>query len=504
MKLYERLAADIEGQVRRGVLRHGDRVPSVRQTSQHHKLSITTVIHAYLLLESKGIIESRPQSGYFVRLTPADSGIKAANELLTSKPIAVSAQVDVSRLVLSTLRSIGAESAVPLGSPYPDPKLFPFDKINRYAYNIARRKTQWGVTDELPPGNPQLIRQIARRYLENGVSVDPNEIVVTLGATEAINLCLQAVGKPGDTVAVESPTFYAMLHAIERMGMRAIEVATHPREGIGIGALSRLLDTRRIAACMVMPNFQNPLGFQMPDEKKRELVELLEQHDVPAIESDVYNELYFGDSHPSPLKSYDKKGLVLHCASFSKSLTSAYRIGWAIPGRYRDQVEKLKFLNTLTTPSIQQLAIAEYLEHDGYEHHLRRVRKVYAHQANLMTATVKRFFPEGTRSPGPNRLHAFSRGFAHIALKAGTPILPVLMDCDPPAFTKQMRWYHAPSRAFRIRVSVLEAVAADQLMAHDASHEAPSPALAARTLTSAVEAHINQRLFDYGFFETGN
>ena len=113
-------------------------------------------------------------------------------------------------------------------------------------------------------------------------------------------------------------------------------------------------------------------------------------------------------------------------------------------------------------------------------------------------------FPEGTRSPGPNRLHAFSRGFAHIALKAGTPILPVLMDCDPPAFTKQMRWYHAPSRAFRIRVSVLDAVAADQLMAHDASHEALSPALAARTLTSAVEAHINQRLFDYGFFETGN
>ena len=237
MKLYERLAADIEGQVRRGVLRHGDRVPSVRQTSQHHKLSITTVIHAYLLLESKGIIESRPQSGYFVRLTPADAGSKATNELLTSKPIAVSAQVDVSRLVLSTLRSIGAESAVPLGSPYPDPQLFPFDKINRYAYNIARRKTQWGVTDELPPGNPQLIRQIARRYLENGVSMDPNEIVVTLGATEAINLCLQAVGKPGDTVAVESPTFYAMLHAIERMGMRAIEVATHPREGIDIGCV---------------------------------------------------------------------------------------------------------------------------------------------------------------------------------------------------------------------------------------------------------------------------
>jgi DNA-binding transcriptional MocR family regulator len=152
---------------------------------------------------------------------------------------------------------------------------------------------------------------------------------------------------------------------------------------------------------MVMPNFQNPLGFQMPDEKKRALVELITRRQVPVIENDVYNELYFGDAHPTSLKSYDTEGLVLHCASFSKSLTSAYRIGWAMPGRYRDQVEKLKFLNTLTTPTIPQMAIAEYLEHDGYEHHLRHIRKVYAQQANIMRAAVKRFFPDGTQTSEP-------------------------------------------------------------------------------------------------------
>lgn len=401
VKLYERLAKEIEDQIAQGVFRHGDRIPSVRQTSQHRRISITTVLNAYLLLESKGLIESRPQSGYFVRLPASIAGGHGETGLRTSKPIAVSAQVDVSRLVLSTLRTIGSGSAIPLGSPYPDPKLFPSDKISRYGTAIVRRKSQWGVADELPPGNPELIRQIARRYLENGEPVDPNEIVVTVGATEAINLCLQAVAKPGDTVAVESPTYYAMLHAIERMGMRAIEVATNPSEGIDLGALATILDNERIAACMVMPNFQNPLGFQMPDEKKRELVELLARHNVPVIESDVYNELYFGESHPRSLKSFDTNGLVLHCASFSKSLTSAYRIGWAMAGRFHEQVEKLKFLNTLTTPSIPQLAIAEYLKNDGYEHHLRRVRKVYAQQANLMTATVKRFFPEGTRTSHP-------------------------------------------------------------------------------------------------------
>jgi DNA-binding transcriptional MocR family regulator len=397
VKLYEKLATDIEAQIRRGVFRPGERIPSVRQTSQHRRVSPNTVIHAYLLLESKGVIESRPQSGYFVRL----GSVQAVTGLLPSVPFAVSAKVDVSRLVLSTLRSIGADDAIALGSPYPDPALFPSRKITSYVHAIARRKTQWGVTSELPPGNPELIRQIARRYLENGALIDPSEIVVTMGATEAINLCLQAVAKPGDTVAVESPTFYAMLHAIERMGMRAIEVATDPSTGIDVDALARIMSAQRIAACMVMPNFQNPLGFRMPDDRKRQLVELMTEHDVPIIENDVYHELYFGDVHPGSLKAYDTEGLVLHCSSFSKSLTSAFRIGWALPGRYREQVEKLKFLNTLTTPSIPQLAIAEYLKSGGYEYHLRRMRKLLTQQASLMRAMVMRFFPEGTRTSQP-------------------------------------------------------------------------------------------------------
>lgn len=224
---------------------------------------------------------------------------------------------------------------------------------------------------------------------------------MTIGATEAINLCLQAVARPGDTVAVESPTFYAMLHAIERMGMRAIEVATHPSNGIDLDALERIIEREKIAACMVMPNFQNPLGFQMPDARKQALVELLARHQVPVIENDVYHELYYGEMRPSALKSFDRHGLVLHCASFSKSLSPGYRIGWTMPGKYRDQVEKLKFLNTLATPMIEQQAIAEFLQHDGYDFHLRRIRKRYAQQANLMIVMVRRFFPEGTRVSHP-------------------------------------------------------------------------------------------------------
>jgi len=398
MNLYEQLADDIERQIRKGVYRDGDRLQSVRQTSQQRKISITTVLRAYLLLESRGLIVSRPQSGFYVSLR---AGTRSVDALDKPKPIAISASVDVSRLVLSTLRAISVDDAVPLGSPYPDPGAFPFAKLSRYAQAASQQESLRDLKNALPPGHPQLIRQIARRYLDKGQLVDPGEIIITVGATEAINLCLQAVARPGDVVAVESPTFYAMLHAIERMGMRAVEVPTHPEHGLDVEALASIAQAQPIAACMVMPNFQNPLGFQMPDERKRELVDFCARANMPIIENGVYNELHYGEQFPSTLKSYDRRGLVLHCGSFSKTLSSTYRIGWALPGRYRDAVERLKFLNTLTTPSVPQLAIAEFLERDGYEHHLRRLRKAYAQQASLMRNVVVRFFPKGTRVSSP-------------------------------------------------------------------------------------------------------
>lgn len=327
MTRYERLADEIEVAVQRGVFAVGERILSVRRASQQYGVSVKTVLHAYALLESRGLIESRPQSGYFVR-QPARSGTQPADTRLhnVSEPASAAIPVDVSHLVLSTLRTIGARDAVPFGSPYPDPTHLPWRRVNQYANAIARRQASWTLIDDLPPGNPDLIRQIARRYAENGQPVDPGEILITVGATEAINLGLQAVAKPGDTVAVESPTFYAMLHAIERIGMRAIEVPTDPERGIEIEALAQLLEREPIAACMVMPNFQNPLGFQMPDERKRQLVELLGARGVPIVENDVYQELYYGTTRPASLKRFDTRGLVLHCSSFSKSLSASYRI----------------------------------------------------------------------------------------------------------------------------------------------------------------------------------
>ncbi|MGV7206533.1 PLP-dependent aminotransferase family protein [Oxalobacteraceae bacterium A2-2] len=402
MKMYQALAADIAGQIAQGVILEGERIPSVRQTSQHHNLSISTVIRAFLLLESQGLIESRPQSGYFVRRRPAGAARARLSVVPPPDPVAVARaqELDTSALALTNLRSID-QGSVPLGSPYPDPGAFPEARLNQYAAAIARRNSGSALLADLPPGNPELIRQIARRHLANGLAVDPSEIIITAGATEAINLCLQAVARPGDAIAVETPTYHALLHTIARMGMRVVELDTDPVQGVRLESLQRAITRERVAACVVMPNFQNPLGLQMGEQRKRELVALLSRHDVPVIENDVYHELYYGDAHPGSLKAYDERGLVLHCNSFSKSLSKACRIGWTLPGRYRAEVEKLKFFNTLTTPTLPQLAIAEYLGQDGYDYHLRRLRKAYAQQASIMTAAVTRFFPPGTTVSRP-------------------------------------------------------------------------------------------------------
>jgi len=397
VKRYEEVAEQIRGKIREGVLRPGERIPSVRQISQVMQVSVSTVLHAYELLENEGSIEIRPQSGHYVR-----AHFKAIpDEPKVSVPSKRSRQVDVSELAFEILNAIKQPEIVPLGSPFPSPELFPLGKLNQYLCNVGRRSTPWNTVTSLPPGNDELQRQIARRYLEQGCDIHPDDIVITCGAMEALNICLQAVAKAGDIIAVESPTFYASLHAIERLGMRALEIPTHPREGIQLEALSDALKKHPVRACMLMSTFQNPLGSTMPAEKKRALLKLLEQYNVPLVEDDVYQELYFGEEAPKPLKAYDNKGLVLHCSSFSKTLAPGYRIGWVSPGRYRERVLQLKFMTTLSTASLPQLAIAEYLKHGGYEKHLRRVRQTLKYQQQMMVQQISQSFPEGTRVTRP-------------------------------------------------------------------------------------------------------
>ena len=397
MKLYEALADELAGLIAAGTLRAGDKLPSVRQQQERRGVSPSTVFEAYYLLEARGLIAARPRSGYYV----AARRLGVPPEPEVSRPDPASIRVDVSELVFQVLEASRAPGVVPFGSAFPSPLLFPLAKLGRSVASSMRRIDPWSTVADLPPGNAELRRQVALRYQLDGVQLAPDDIVITNGALEALNLCLQAVARPGDAVLVESPSFYAALQALERLDLKAVEVATHPREGMDLGALARALEQHKPSACWLMTSFQNPLGSLMPPEKKQALVDLLAAHDVPLIEDDVYGELYFGAQRPALAKRFDSKGIVMHCSSFSKCLAPGFRVGWAAAGRYARQVERLKLTTSLAAAMPSQLALADYLGQGGYERHLRQLRAALASRQRQMLAAIGQHFPAGTRVTQP-------------------------------------------------------------------------------------------------------
>jgi DNA-binding transcriptional MocR family regulator len=156
------------------------------------------------------------------------------------------------------------------------------------------------------------------------------------------------------------------------------------------------LNTRRIKACIVVATVSNPLGSVMPDAHKERLVQMLEDADVPLIEDEVYADLTFAEPRPAPAKHHDRSGNVMLCSSFTKVLAPGLRVGWVAPGRYRQQVELLKFINSVATTEFLQVTIAEFLRDGGYDHHLRRLRRVFHDNVAACTAAIEQSFPEGT------------------------------------------------------------------------------------------------------------
>ncbi|GAB1594638.1 aminotransferase-like domain-containing protein [Lysobacter claricitrinus] len=398
MKRYEALAADIAASIHNGLLKSGARLTSVREMSATRHVSPATVFEAYYLLEAQGLIQSRPRSGYYVVDKP--KRLPAQPET-ASTPDSEARPVEISAMVFDILRSAMTRDVVPLGSAFPSPLLFPLEKLGRVLANSATHMDPWSTVDDLTPGSLELRRQIALRYMLDGVRVGPDEIVVTNGAMEALNLCLSAVCNPGDAVIVESPCFYVCLQALERLGLHAIEVATDPREGIDLAALELAFERHQPKACWVMTNFQNPLGSAMSDDKKRALVELVTRYQVPLIEDDVYNELYFGSRRPAVTKAFDTDGWVLHCSSFSKTLAPGYRVGWVTPGRFGARIAQHKLTLSLATSIPVQLALARYLERGSYERHLRQLRATLEAQRDEYTEAIAQAFPAGTRVSRP-------------------------------------------------------------------------------------------------------
>ncbi|RAU37974.1 PLP-dependent aminotransferase family protein [Enterobacter sp. RIT418] len=389
MKKYQRLAQQIISQIELGVWLPGDKLPSLREQVASSGMSFMTVGHAYQMLESQGHIVARPQSGYYVASRPTLQ--------LPSPPAQVIRDdvVDINTYIFDVLQASRDASVVPFASAFPDPRLFPLQQLNRSLANVSKTATAMSVIENLPPGNVELRHAIARRYAQQGMNISPDEIVITAGALEALNLSLQAVTEPGDWVIVENPCFYGALQALERLKLKALSVATDVREGIDLNALEQALNEYPVKACWLMTNSQNPLGFSLSAEKKARLIALLASHNVTLIEDDVYSELYFGREKPLPAKAWDTQDMTLHCSSFSKCLVAGFRIGWVAAGKHARRIQQLQLMSTLSTSSPMQLALVDYLATKRYDAHLRRLRRTLAERKQQAWQSLLRHMPAG-------------------------------------------------------------------------------------------------------------
>lgn len=394
---YERIIGAVLHLIEAGTLRPGDRLPSVRRMSAQREVSIPTVLQAYRMLEARRIVRARPQSGFYV--LPRERG--EVPEPARSGSIPVSGEITTGDLIMRCLEMVADPTLVPLGTALPDPALLPTATLARLIGRTARRSARPRTPHLAPSGAEELRYQIARRAVEAGITVAAADVVVTCGCAEAISLCLRSLTRPGDTVAVESPTYFGTLQALEALGVKALEIPVDPQTGISLEVLAAALDRGGVAAVVVTPTVHNPLGTVMSEERKKELAQLLARFGVPAIEDDTYGDLSFGERRPRSLQAFDEAGLVLSCGSFSKTLAPEYRLGWAIPGRHRERVLHHKLATTVATPVPTQLAIAEYLSSGGYDPYLRRLRRTFQVNLDRLSFEITKRFPEGTRISRP-------------------------------------------------------------------------------------------------------
>ena len=395
--LYIKIANSLEQQISNDVLKVGDKLPSIRMICRQHGVSMSTAQFAYYELEAKSLIEPRPQSGFYV----SNSFRKKLAMPEPSRPESKPALKTVTDIIENSFNPSGEKNFTVFSRGVPATQLLPVVKLNKAMIQAVRSLPGGGTTYEPLQGNEKLRTQIAKWSFNWKGNLFEKDIVTTAGCMSAVSYCLMALTKRGDTIAVESPCFYGILQLAQSLGLKILELPTSPQTGVDMESLKRIVRKTKLAACILVSNFNNPFGSLMPEEHKKEAVKLLGKYNIPLIEDDIYGDLYFGDKRPACCKSYDETGMVLLCSSYSKTLAPAYRVGWLAAGKFMNEVMKIKLFHTLSSTAITHEALGSFLETGRYEAHLRKLRKTLYTNYLQYVRVIGECFPIGTRISRP-------------------------------------------------------------------------------------------------------
>lgn len=400
---YQQVIDRVAELIDTGTLRAGQRVPSVREMARQMGISVMTVLDGYGRLEARGLIESRPQSGYYVRpelLRKASAPVQPA--WARSNPIRLQAsEVRVPDLVWAYVSQLWRPDLLPLGSGVPSSALLPGEVLARQLARVVRKDPEAVNRHTFGPGLPELRKQLALLMMHVGCTTSPEEVLVTVGGTEALAIAIQAVAQPGDTVAVESPGYIGFFPLLERLRINALEVEVDPARGISLPVMQRAFARhRRIRAVLLCSTHSNPTGATMPLDHRTELVSMCRRAGAVIVEDDALGYLSFTGDRPKAIKALDSEN-VIYIGSLSKMLAPGYRIGWICGGRHHHEIMRHHLMAVLTVPSVCQMTTAAFLSTGGMARHLRRLRQQCATNVSLFHHAIAEAFPSGTRVTHP-------------------------------------------------------------------------------------------------------
>ncbi len=395
---YEQVVKSIEDLISSLELKPGDKIPSVRKLSETLNVSITTVFQAYNILEARGLIQSKPKSGYYV-----SNSIKKIEpfNIIEKGYIPLPVEVEINEMATTMMRNSRENGVLNFSILSPVNEFLPITRLNKAVSNALREMSSVNFQYPLVEGDPKILYQLSLQTISWPTKLSKDQILVTNGAMEAINLCLDAIAEPGDVIAVESPTYHGILQSLETRKLKVLEVPTNPFTGIILDELEKLLENNSVKACVFMPRTSNPTGASMPEESKKILADLLGSKNIPLIEDDTLGELQFFNSHSLPVKAYDNYNNVLYCSSVSKTLAPGFRIGWVSGSKFHKKIEKLKFGANISTTGVFQNAIGKYFESGQYPSHIRKMSISVQCQVNKYIDAIQKHFPSTIRIAEP-------------------------------------------------------------------------------------------------------
>lgn len=391
LRRYQEVARYLQECIDGGSLRPGDKVQSVREMAAQTGFSVVTVQHAYALLESEGVLEARPRSGFYVADTVGAGGEFPEEVLVGSEKGEPSISAQLYRLI-ALWRERQVES---FGSLHPSNDLLRTQELLTHMRRYLRQ-----VRPDRPPvtslaGDPALREIIVRRAALRGARLRENHAVVTTSTQMALDLCLDTLTQPGDLVMIESPTYFPLIAALARRRLRAIEIYSHPIKGIDPDQFDYLIDNSEIRVCLLMTVNHFPTGVTYSTEVLARIADKIAARGISVVEYDTLSELTHTSVSPSSLKSYDDHDLVLQVGSFAATLGPLAGTAWILSGKYREQIlERLSFTDLGAGEAALQNAIAECILRHSYDRQLRNVREQLKIRMRRGLQQISRLFPE--------------------------------------------------------------------------------------------------------------